>query len=351
MNQIIKEDIKYIIHTDLGINWELLKNSKILITGANGFLPAYMVETLLFLNSENSYNIDIYCLVRNILKAKSRFIDYIENEKLHFIVQDVCEPIQQNVNFDYIIHAASQASPKYYGKDPVGTLKANTIGTYNMLNLAIQCKAKSFLYFSSSEVYGNINKDYINETDFGYIDCNKTRSCYAESKRMGETMCRSWNEQFNLNTKIVRPFHTYGPGMDLHDGRVFADFVNSIVNKKDIVLNSDGTSKRAFCYLRDATIAFFLILLKGKPGEAYNMGNPDTETSIIDLALLLARMYKERMIQVKRADNPISKGYLQSDVKRNLPDVKKLMELGWHYTTSMEEGFSKTIAYYKKQQG
>ena len=161
---------------------------------------------------------------------------------MRLLVQDVCEPVALDEPIHFIVHAASQASPKYYGTDPVGTLSANVLGTYHLLNLAATHRVEAFLFFSSGEVYGQVAPERIpiRETDYGYLDPTDVRSCYGESKRMGETMCVAWAHQFGVPAKIVRPFHTYGPGMRLDDGRVFADFVADIVHDRDIVLKSDG---------------------------------------------------------------------------------------------------------------
>ena len=161
----------------------------------------------------------------------STIIQYEYSEQLKFLVQDVCEKIIIDSKIDFIIHAASQASPKFYGKDPVGTINANVIGTINLLELAKRNKVEKFLYFSSSEVYGNLNEEDIptKEDKFGSIDPCNVRSCYSEGKRAGETICISWKHQYSIPVVIVRPFHTYGPGMDLNDGRVYADFIKNIV--------------------------------------------------------------------------------------------------------------------------
>ena len=228
-NQVKLEDLIQI--TDASIDWKRFSGKTILISGANGFLPAYMVETLLFLYLKGVVSdIKILALVRNIQKAKSRFKDYLNYRNLEFIVQDVCDPIEIDQKIDFIIHAASQASPRYYGTDPVGTLSANIFGTTNLLKLAKLNKVESFLYFSSSEVYGVLpeNKIPTIESDYGFIDPTNVQSSYAESKRMGETICISWLHQYNIPIKIVRPFHTYGPGMQLNDGRVYADFIADI---------------------------------------------------------------------------------------------------------------------------
>ena len=315
-NKIILEDLAQIIETPL--EWTVFSDKTVLITGANGFLPGYMVETLLFLNQKGIIqNVKILALVRNIEKAKSRFKYYLTDSHLEFIVQDVCDPFLTEYKIDFIIHAASQASPKYYGLDPTGTLKANTIGTINMVEVAKMHDVQSFLYFSSSEVYGSLDASKIptSENDYGYLDPTDVRSCYAESKRMGETICVSWFHQFGVPAKIIRPFHTYGPGMALDDGRVYADFVADVVNNRDITLKSEGSARRSFCYLSDATIAFFLILLNGINGEAYNVGNPNCEVSILELSSLLVNLFPQKGLSVifKEIKNS---NYIKSNVLR-----------------------------------
>lgn len=340
--KILGEDLELIVSADLP--WEDFRNSTVLISGANGFLPAYMVETLLYLNTVRDLNIKIIGLVRNKEKALVRFSQHKERNDLTFIVQDVCEPINCVDKIDYIVHAASQASPKFYGTDPVGTLSANTLGTYNLLQLARKNDVKSFLYFSSSEVYGQVDDSQIptKENQYGYLDPTNLRSCYAESKRMGETMCVSWFNQYSVLTKIVRPFHTYGPGMSLDDGRVYADFIASILHNRDIVMNSDGTAIRAFCYLADAVQGFFTILLKGENGQAYNIGNPQCETSILSLATQLVNLFPEKRLTVVKKDTR-NQEYIKSTVSRNSPDISKVKQSGWQPSTSIEVGFKRTL--------
>ena len=139
------------------------------------------------------------------------------------------------------------------------------------------------------------------ETEYGYLDPATVRACYGESKRMGETLCVAYHAQYGVPAKIVRPFHTYGPGMDLSDGRVFADFVADLVARRDLVMKSDGRAQRAFCYLADATVGFFTVLLRGEAGAAYNVGNPDAEVSILELARTLANLFPERGVRVVEA--------------------------------------------------
>jgi len=244
-----------------------------------------------------------------------------------------------------VIHAASQASPKFYAIDPVGTLLTNTIGTQHLLEYAVRSKAERFMFFSSGEVYGvPLNPmEPITETSYGYLDPMNVRSCYAESKRIGETMNIAWAKQYGLDTVIVRPFHTYGPGMALDDGRVFADFVADVVAKRDIVVKGDGSEKRCFCYLADATAGFLSVLLNGVNSEAYNVANPYCEISMKNLAKLISNLFPDRNTKIRFEQSASEKNYIKSPVLKALPSIYKIKKLGWLPETSLEEGFTKTI--------
>jgi nucleoside-diphosphate-sugar epimerase len=163
---------------------------------------------------------------------------------------------------------------------------------------------------------------------------------------MGETICISWLHQYGVPAKIIRPFHTYGPGMALDDGRVYADFISDIVNNRDIIMESDGSARRAFCYLSDATLAAFTILLNGKNGEAYNMGNPDCEISILDLAMRLVQLFPRKNLKVIEKETQNS-GYLKSIVSRICPDLTKIRDIGWNPVIDIDEGFLRTIQSYE----
>lgn len=340
----ITEDMEFV--TKHSIPWHELKNTTILITGASGFLAAYMIETILFLNQTKQLGITILALVRNKSAFYKKYTHYSARDELVCIEGDVCDELYIDLDIDYIVHSASQASPKYYSKDPVGTLSANTLGTANLLELARIKNVKSFLYFSSAEVYGAAMNVPTAESDYGFLDPLDVRSCYAESKRMGENMCVSWHHQFDIQAKIVRPFHTYGPGMQLDDSRVYADFVADVVNSRDIVLRSDGLARRSFCYLADATAGFWMVLLKGESAVAYNIGDPKGEISIYDLAHLVAGVYPEKEISVNMENRIASDSYLPSQIPVTCPDITLVKGLGWCPVTSLEEGFRKTIKSY-----
>ncbi len=347
LHPIIKEDINHVLTQPLP--WGRFNGKRVLITGANGFLPAYMVYTLLQLNDSKGYNISVTGLVRNEAKAQKKFGDLLLRPDFNLLVQDVSAPVPASAgSFDFIIHAASQASPKYYGIDPVGTASANTIGTYNLLQCAKESKAEGFLFFSTSEVYGAVKEDQIptREDQYGYIDPTQVRACYAESKRLGENLCVGFLKQYGVPVTIARPFHTYGPGMELNDGRVYADFIADIVSNRNIVMKSDGSAIRAFCYSADATAGFFSVLLTGEAGQAYNVGNGTGESSIIGLADKLVGLFPEKGLEVERWQAPTDGSYLPSVVLRNAPDTTKINALGWKATTSIETGFKRTILSY-----
>ncbi|MEI8086222.1 MAG: NAD-dependent epimerase/dehydratase family protein [Paludibacter sp.] len=344
INPIIREDLVFIASVKLP--WTRFHNKTVLVTGGGGFLGAYLIKSLITVCQMHRINIKIICVARCSRSVNFRLASYLGLSELSVLFHDISMPLPSDFpHADFIIHCASQASPKFYGVDPVGTLLANTAGTMYLLNYAYQNQAENFLFFSSGEVYGvpfDSSKP-VSEIDYGYIDPMNVRSCYAESKRIGETMCSSWAHQFNLHVNVVRPFHTYGPGMALDDGRVFADFVADVVAKRDIVLKSDGLALRPFCYISDAIIGFLTVLLTGAKAQAYNVANPSTEISIRDLAILLSKLYPEFGIKLQ-FDVPIfSNSYLKSPIFRSCPSIEKIRQLGWTPLVGLNDGFCRTI--------
>ena len=343
-NPIICTDLQEITCCDL--DWSLLNGANVLISGGSGLLGSYLVKSLLMLNLIHDLDIRVICLTRNLESVKKRLSSCLTNPNLDVLIHDIANPLPDGfINAEYVIHAASQASPRFYGVDPVGTLKANTLGTSHLLDYCVRSKSRRFLFFSSGEVYGvtqNPNSP-ISESDYGYLDPTKVRSCYGESKRIGETMCASWAHQFGLHTSVVRPFHTYGPGLDLDDGRVFADFVRDVVLARNISLKSDGLAKRPFCYIADATRGFFTVLLKGLWGEAYNIANPYADVSIRELANTLRDLYPDRVTRVDFINQPTDHTYMKSPIQQATPSIDKIMQLGWNPEIGINEGFSRTI--------
>jgi len=342
-HSIVEEDISKILAAPL--SWSRFDGASVLITGAAGFLPAYMVDTLLVRNERSGSPLTrVVGLVRNLERARKRFAAYTGRDDLELIEHDVIARPPRIEGIDFIIHAASQASPKFYRTDPVGTILANTLGTEHMLHLAAQTKLSAFLFFSSGDVYGPTPaRTPTGEKDYGPVDCLDIRSCYGESKRLGENLCVAFHHQHGVPATIVRPFHTYGPGMRLDDGRVFADFVADVVHRRPIVLKSDGAATRAFCYLSDAAAGFFKVLLEGQAGQAYNIGNDLAECSIAELAELLVQLFPERGLAVIRRERSADDPYIPSRLERSCPDISLARRLGWNPLVGPADGFLRTV--------
>lgn len=350
-NKIILEDMADI--ESRCHDWSWLNNKAILITGAYGMLAAYCVFFLIYLNEKYGRNIRILCQGRNKEKLKHRFGKYVEKKYFQYLSFDICSDISLEGGVDYIIHAASLASPQFYATNPVDVILPNVLGTYNLLNLAKIKKTIRVLFFSSSDIYGQLpDSDMLfTENDYGYIDVMNFRSCYAESKRVGETLCVSYNKQYNVPIAIVRISHTYGPTLDLrNDKRVFSEFVRNIIDKKNIEMKSDGLARRCFCYISDATDAFFRILHNDDVAEAYNMCNPLCEISIKELGAMLVELYADRNLELIISNREETEQYVESPVKK-VPkfSIEKLQKLGWNPRVSLSNGFKRTIASFEDE--
>lgn len=344
MNAIVNEDMKYMYMYDKSI-WEMLKGKTVFITGAYGMLPSYMVFMLIYLNElkQESYDIQIVVLVRNEEKLRKKFGEYIDKNYFHVLIGDMSQEICYDGDIDYVVHAASPASSQYYNINPVGVLLPNVLGTYYTLELARKKGVKGYLYFSSGEIYGHVEKEIISEDDGGFLNPTDIRSCYGEGKRISETMCKCWHHQYRVPTFMVRTSHSYGPTMDLeNDKRVFAEFVSNVVNNQNIAIKSDGLAIRSFCYIVDAVLGFFIILLRGEPGEAYNLANEDGRCSIRELGEMLCEMYPEKGLKVCYEQHRVD--CMENAQKiHSVYSTKKLEQIGWKPCFDIRVGFERTI--------
>ncbi|MDT7834497.1 NAD-dependent epimerase/dehydratase family protein [Aquabacterium sp. OR-4] len=345
--RIISGDIDAVLARDLP--WQTLSGSHVVVTGAGGFLGGYLVRALLALHirGKTEQPVRVTALVRDAERARRSLGTLLDaHPELRLLTWDlnsIAVPDLGDVQF--VLHAASQASPRFYGSDPVGTLLPNTVGTAALLSTLRQSsEPRGLLFVSSSEVYGAVSSETaLPESGYGTVDPATVRACYAESKRMGETMCVAWHQQHQLPTFIVRPFHTYGPGLQADDGRVFADFAYNVARNENIAMNSDGTARRAFCYASDAVAGFFTVLLKGTPATPYNVANPAGELSVADLAELLVGLFPQKKLQVERRYLAGDRPYIPSAYNRLVPDVSRLTSLGWRAEVSPAAGFQRMI--------
>lgn len=345
LNKIIEEDINHIL--DNPINFKKLENSTVLITGASGMIGTYLLYTLAILNDLRSLNIKIVALVRD----RNKITGYLKNrDDLIVLEQDVCDRINYDDKVDYIIHAASPASPKIMKDAPVDTLMANTLGTYNTLKLAKKSNTKSYVFISSREVYGEPYEwqEEFKEDTYGFIDPLLPRSCYPEGKRAAENMCVTFKEQYGVNAKIVRPAHTYGPGMSIYDGRVQADFLKNVVEHQNILMKSTGEALRTYTYIRDVVAGIFFVLLEAED-IAYNVADEEAKITIKGLAELLVGLYPERKLKVEMKIEENQKGV--APFKLGTINSEKIRALGWKPTITIEEGFRRTVEYIESTQG
>ena len=326
------------------MNLNELSSKRVLITGANGMICSYIVDMLIYANIYRNANITILAMSRSENKLKSRFEYYYDNDLFVPIIQDVCDPC--DVEADFIIHGASNANPKLYITDPIGTMNANYLGTLNMLNLAYKNDAR-ILYISSSDVYGEVQgKDYLKENEYGYIDILNVRASYASSKRASETLCIAYNSQYGVKSLIVRPAHIYGPTCTASDTRAVSDFIHKAVNGENIIMKSDGSSTRSYCYVGDAAVGIMKVLTDGEIANAYNISNNDNIISIRNLAQVICDNANVSLdIQIPKSD--LDKK-IDSNVKTICMDSSKLESLGWKAETDIEDGVKLTLRVMKK---
>jgi nucleoside-diphosphate-sugar epimerase len=280
---------------------------------------------------------------------------------LSIVQQDMTQPLPQGMGDSaYIIHAASIASPTYYRKYPIETMDANVNGLRSLLEYARRQKQlgkpiDGLLFFSSSEIYGDPSPEDIPtpETYRGNVSCTGPRACYDEAKRYGETLCVNFAYQESLPVRVARPFNNYGPGLKITDRRVLPDFARDVLDGRDIIMLSDGSPKRTFCYVADAIIGYYKILVTGRSGEAYNIGVEAPEISIAELAekvVAIARClfgYQGRVVRKKSADG----AYLVDNPGRRCPVISKARtELGYDPSVSLEEGLRRSLIWYRGNQ-
>ena len=297
---------------------------------------------LLMRYNEQGTHISIYAMSRNEKYAHKRIESYWGNPLFSFICHNVIEPFSLDIPFDYMVHGSSNASPKRYATDPVGTMKSNLGGGSNLLELAKEKKAR-LLYISSGEVYGEGDGSDFTEDYSGYVDCLNPRACYPSSKRASETLCVSYKEQYGVDVVIARPCHIYGSDIE-RDDRAFAQFLRKAKAGEDILLKSDGSQVRSYCHVDDCASALLYILLRGINGKAYNIANRDSVLSIKELAELIAQTVGVK-IMYDIPSNSESKGY--SKVQRAVLDSSLLESLGWRPQISLKEGLRRVLGIYK----
>lgn len=358
--RVVDQDLNYIC-TNLTKEFSRLSGKKLLITGGAGFLGYYLIQSVLHWNhtAASSSRIDL-TVYDNYVRGVPGWLGELGNDpNLHLVRRDITEPLPENMpDFAFIIHAASIASPIFYRKHPIETMDANVNGLRSLLEYSRLQQEKGvpvegFLFYSTSEIYGDPTPENIPtpETYRGNVSCTGPRACYDESKRYGEALCVNFARQYDLPVKVARPFNNYGPGLKITDKRVLPDFARDVLAGKDIVMHSDGTPTRTFCYVADAIVGYYKILIIGKPGEAYNIGVESPEISMRELADKVTGIardlfgYQGRVVQHASSD----RNYLIDNPNRRCPDIAKARrELNYHPGIPLEEGLQRALIWYSE---
>ena len=329
------DDIKRV--AGIAFPWSHLEGCNVLITGATGLIGTCLLEVFM---SRPDINFDIYAAGRNENRARERFSRFWLNPHFHFIHYDVMLPLNSDQEFHYIIHAASNASPASFVSTPVETMKSNLLGVMNLLDYGKEHSLRRLLYVSSGEVYGEGDGRVFSEDYSGYVDCTSPRSCYPSSKRASETLCVSYGSEYGVDTVIARPCHTYGPWFTESDNRVYAQFIRNVISGEDIVMKSDGSQFRSWCYVVDCVSALLYILFYGQRGNAYNIADKSSTISIRELALMIAEITNKRVI-IESPNLVESSGF--NVVKQSVFSTKKIEGLGWSINGAMRDKIAYTI--------
>lgn len=347
-NTILREDMLELVDGVSPVTE--LSGSTVLVTGATGLIGSQIIKAMACANRECGSNIRILALCRSREKFERVFEDFVSDNDIKAVYGDISSELQIDEEIHYVIHGASPTSSKYFVEHPVETVMTALEGTKNILELARIKNVKGMVYLSSLEVYGvpNSTQGFVKEEQYGYLDPMNVRSSYSESKRMAECLCVSYAMEYGVPVKVARLSQTFGAGVEYNDGRVFAEFARCAVEKKNIVLHTEGKTLRTYCYTKDAVSALFYILLKGAAGEAYNVANKDTAITICEMAQFVCDIFPESDITVEfdMPDDISSFGYNPEMVIRL--DSSKLEKLGWRATVDLKGMFVRMVAGYGK---
>jgi len=339
-----------------------MAGTDLLITGGAGFLGYYLVQAPLAWNRAHPSEPAIRVTVHdNFSRGVPRWLSTLDDPAVRIVERDVLAPLPADEpRFDHVIHAASIASPTYYRKYPIETMDANVGGLRLLLDHAAERAGtadplRGLLYFSTSEIYGDPDAANIPtpETYRGHVSCTGPRACYDESKRYGETLCVNFAQQRDVPVTIARPFNNYGPGLKIDDRRALPDFARDVLAGRDIVLLSDGSATRTFCYVMDAIDGYYRILTSGRPGEPYNIGADQPEISVRELAERVTRIAGELtgydgQVVAETSDDP---DYLTDNPNRRCPVIDKARtELGYEPEVDLDDGLERSLRWYLAEQ-
>lgn len=312
--------------------FEELRGSRVFVTGATGLIGTALCKAL------TAQDVQLVAFVRDLAKARR-----VLPQNVELIVGDMTAPIVCQGSVDYIIHAASQTASRAFVDQPVEVINETLSGAHNILQFARAKQVKGIVFLSTMEVYGLTDSENVMETDYAALDSMSPRNCYPEAKRIVECLCASMAKEYGLPVKVARLTQTFGAGVQRGDRRVFAQFAEAAIERRDIVLKSEGTTARCYCAIDDAVSAILTILVRGESGLAYNVANPDTFCTIREMAEMVAREFSEGKSQVLvDKSDAATCGYLPA-FKMKL-NVDRLKALGWVPKIGLRDMYAQLIA-------
>ncbi len=324
-NRIIEEDLQNIVNAS-AVDWSMLQNTTLFITGATGLIGQNIVKAICYANSNIDLNCKIIALIRNEDKARKLFDLYDEKNKIEYIIGNVESDIDIRESIDYIIHCASQTSSKGFVTKSVETINTAVEGTNKVLNLALEKKVRGMIFTSSMEVYGYPERGKkVTEDMIGALSPLVLRNCYPLSKMLSESLCCAYANEYDLPVKIVRLTQTFGPGVQKDDNRIFAYISRCVINHENIILKTKGETERSYLYTADAVTALLTVLLKGEKGTAYNAADEETYCSIADMSEKVA---DNGDIKVEYILNSDETNCYANTLYMDL-DTSDLKDLGW----------------------
>lgn len=342
---ILQKDLISIVNNG-DVPLDVLSNSTILVTGATGLVGSLIVKTIACCNRTKNTNIKVLAFVRNKEKAKNIFGEVLGRPEINLILGNINEKIKIKDSIDYIIHGAGPTASKYFVTNPVETIKTTLHGTENILELAKEKHVKSMVYLSSMEVYGQnrTGQKCLSEEDLGYIDILDVRSSYSEGKRMAECLCVSYASEYSVPVKIARLSRVFGPGfVDYNDDRILMQFARSVIEHKNITLHTGGETIINFCYLSDSIKALFLLLNKGKVGNAYNINYSNDNYTVKEVAEMLIHDYPESQMHLIFDIPKNIQKYGYNKITTHTLNNNRIVSLGSTINTNIKIAFKNLI--------
>jgi UDP-glucuronate decarboxylase len=348
VSAVVRQDLDDIC-ARAGSALRALAGKTVLVAGGAGFLPSYVVDALAHGNDVRGDDPCRILCVDNVVTGAWTRLAHLEGRlDVAFLAHDLTQELQLDEPVHAVVHGASIASPTWYRRRPLETIDVNVTGTRRLLELAREKAVESFLYLSSSEIYGDPDPSRVPTTEdyWGNVSPTGPRAPYDESKRLAETLCATYFRLHGTPVKIVRPFNVYGPRLRLDDGRVVPDFVSDVLAGRPIALLSDGRATRSFCYVGDFTAALLLLLVEGAAGEAYNVGNDEEVTIRVAAETLDALPGAGFGVVFGKSDDA---EYLTDNPSRRCPDLSKTRAaVDWTPSIPLREGLRRTLASYQE---